>query len=392
MNREILTVLNTTADDFGKIAKKVNESSRKRKNYSEEAISYINLCLEIEESLEKDLSSVFNSNIEQRNKDTIVYNACKILKSNVENQEQIILEIQKKNYIDGKILEQLLTRVKEFLHTLEEAVLNIQRIIEKENQIVLMDKIIRKRKQLQRESLIKLKELTNTVLRDAENAIEGSSSNLERGLKMVSRLKNIERLIADKNRDEINSLIEEANKGWNIAVNVNKNSASQFEFAEKVNKYTSQLFGDSTAIKDLLIQKHHEFEEDLQLITVLTVILSVKFKKYLSIEEYIDNIEMTDQARDKLFNLIVCVKTACMDIKELSTLNYDMTERSNLNNVVEDRTVRSAKEELEHFDNIKKEVELMTEATRYPVEGSGKNIINGQTLEKHLREAIAVLQ
>jgi hypothetical protein len=391
MNQEILTILNNTADDFGKIAKKVNESSRKRKNYSEEAINYIDQCLEIEESLEKDLSSVFNANIEQRNKDAFVYNTCKILKSNIENQKQLLLESQKKNHLNKEIIEKLLTIVKEFHQTLEEAISNSKRIIDKDNQIILLDKIIRKRKQMQQESLVKLNELTNTILKDAEKAIEGSSSNLDRGLNMVGRLKNIESLVAAKNKKEIKNLAEEANKGWNIAVNVNKNSTSQFEFAEKVNKYTNQLFEDSAAIKDLVVQKHHEFEENLQLITVMTVMLSIKFTKYLSIEQVIDSMEINDVGRDVLLNLFVYVKAACMDIKELSVMNYDMTDMSNINNVVEDRSVNFTKEELEHFDSIKKEVELMTEATRYPVEGSSKNIINGQTIEKHLKEAIATL-
>jgi hypothetical protein len=392
MNHEILSVLNSTADDFGKIAKKVNESSRKRKNYSEEAINYINMCLDIEETMDKDFSSVFDTNIEQRNKDSVVYNSCKILRTNVESQKQVLQEIQKKNIIGKEISEQLLAKNKEFLHTLEEAVSNVQRIIEKDNQIILLDKQIRKRKQLQKESLEKLNQLANTSLKDAEKAIEGSSANLERGLQMVNRLKNIETLVIENNKDELNRLADEANKGWNTATNVNKSSTSQFEFAEKVNKYTNQLFEDATAIKDLVVQKHHEFEENLQLVTVLTVILSIKFKKYLSIEEICDKIEMAEKGRDLIESLMIQINIACNDIREISALNFDMTDMSNLNNVIEDRTVHSTEEELEHFDSIKKEVELMTEATRYPVEGSSKNIANGQTIEKYIREAIASLK
>ncbi|MBN2403579.1 MAG: hypothetical protein JXN64_14470 [Spirochaetes bacterium] len=392
MDPKIIDVLYNTADDFGKIAKKVNESSRKRKSYSEEAIGYLNMCIEIEEALNKDIDYFFDANIKQRDQDTFVFNMCKILKSNIDNQKKILKDIQKKNFLSKETYEQLSLKIKDFSQTLEEALSTIQRIIEKDNQIILMDKIIKRRKQLQRDSILMLKELTDTSLKDSERAIQGSSANLARGLKMVEKVKNTEKYVNEKNIQELNNIINEANKGWNTAAEVNKSSSSQFEFAEKVNKFTQQLYEDSVAIKDMIVHKHHEFEENLQMVTVLTVILSIKFKKYLPVEEVVDSIMPGDDVRELMLNLTEYIKIACQDIREVTALNYDMTDSSNLNNVVEDKAVKLTKEEIEHFDNIKKEVELMTEATRYPVEGSGKNILNGQVLEKNLKEILDSIQ
>ncbi|MFH0975911.1 MAG: hypothetical protein V1874_09035 [Spirochaetota bacterium] len=391
MDQKIMDVLNNTADEFGKIARKVNESSKKRKSYSEEAINYINQCLEMEESLWKDIEFFFDANMKERDKDTIVFNTCKILKLNMDNQKQILNELQKKNLLNKETFEKLSLLIKDFMQTLEEALSNVQRIIEKDNLIILMDKILKRRKQLQQQSLVMLKDLANTSLQNAEKAIQGSSANLERGLKMVERFKNTEKYINEKNTQELNNLIAEANKGWNVATEVNKNSNAQFEFAEKVNNFTAQLYADSNIIKDLIVQKHHEFEENLQIVTVLTIILSMKFKKYLSIEDIADSIPLNDSNRELLLNLVDYIKVACQDIREVTALNYDMTDTSNLNNAVEDKAVKMTTKEVELFENIKKEVEFMTEATRYPVEGSGKNIINGQLLEKNLKEMVAGL-
>ena len=66
-----------------------------------------------------------------------------------------------------------------------------------------------------------------------------------------------------------------------------------------------------------------------------------------------------------------------------------MADASHLNNEVEDKTVKSTKKEMQFFDSIKKEVELMTEATRYPIEGSNKNIVNGKKLEENLAKIIS---
>lgn len=391
MDQKVIDVLNSTADEFGKIAKKVNESSKKRKNYSEEAMNYLNLCLEVEEVLNEDLDSISNSDEELRNQDTIVFNTCKILKKNLENQKSLLSELQKKNSFEKVTAEHLSQIIKEFLETIDEALSNVKKIIEKDNLILLLDNIIKKRKQFQQESLLKLKDLTNISVNDAEKAIEGSSSNLDRGLKMVERFKNVNSLIKEKKIQDLNNLVEEANKGWNIAVNVNKSSSSQFEFAEKVKKFTNELYEDSVEIKDLVIKKHHEFEENLQVITVLTVILSIKFKKYLEIENLINGTEITER-NENLLNFLAYIKVACHNIMEVTDLNYDMTDASNLNNVIEDKFVRSTQKEIEYFENIQKEVELMTEATRYPVEGSDKNITNGKLLEDKLKELISQLQ
>lgn len=390
-HQKIIEILHDTAEEFGKIAKKVNEASKKRKNYSEEAIIYLNLCLEMEEVLNEDLESIVNYDKELRNQDAVILNTCRILKINIDNQKSILGELQKQNILAKELTDQLMHVVKEFSRNLKEVLSNITRIIEKDNHIIFLDNIIKKRRQFRQESLLKLKDLADTILHDTEKAIEGSSSNLGRGLDMIEKFKNVGRFYEEKNIQELNNLADESNIGWNTALNVNKSSSSQFEFAEKVKKSANELYEDSMEIKDLVIQKHHEFEENLQIITVLTVLLSLKFEKYLNVEDLIIGLELSE--RDKYFmDLLAYIKVACLNIKEVTAINYNLISLSNLNNVIEDKFVRSIKEEVKYFKNFRNEVELMTEEARYPVEWSGKNISNGQLLENNIKELIVRLQ
>ena len=110
---------------------------------------------------------------------------------------------------------------------------------------------------MQNESIQKLKNLTVKILNDAEKAINGSSSNLDRGLKMVENLKDAGKYLKTNNKKELKKLKEESNAGWNIAADVNKSSRSQYKFAEKVNKFTQELYDDSTKISDIVLKKHH---------------------------------------------------------------------------------------------------------------------------------------
>jgi hypothetical protein len=262
-------------------------------------------------------------------------------------------------------------------------------IIQNDNEIILMDNLIISRKKFQRDSIDRLKKLALQTLDDADSAIRGSSSNLKRGLQLMEHLAEVKRYIADNNRSEIARLIEEANTQWNIAAAVNSSSITQMAFAEQVNRFTVGLHEDSNAIRDQVIDKHRIFLRNLELMTELTVILSLEIKEYLpaldQVESIRDNPELPSNIRRLIHNLISYVKIACKDIHFVSNLNLDMTESIDLNADIEKKSLDLTKLELEYFERIRDEVRIMTEATKYPIEGSAQNMENGKLLEKGLR-------
>jgi len=389
MNKEIISNLNDIAEEFGQIAKKVNESSKLRKGHSEKAIKFINLSLEIGNVLTKDLNSVAKSNTELRNQDTIVHNTGKVLIANTAKQKTLIEELKNAGGLTDEQSDGMIAKITALEDAISKAKENIQNIIEKDNIIIFLDNLLLYKKKLQQDALQKLKKLTDKAFEDAEKAIQGSSSNLERGLELVSKFKTVEKMAGDGNKDDLENLKEDAGKGWNIAVEVNKNSNSQLEFAEQVNAFTHQLHNDSLDIEKLVIEKHHVFEQNLQTITVLTVLISLKIMKYLEIEDAISKIEPDNITRQIYSDLLAHVSVACTDVRQMAALNYDMTDTSHLNNEIEDKTVKATKKELEYYDEIRKQVELMTEATRYPIEGSHRNISNGKKLEELLEGIIS---
>jgi hypothetical protein len=389
MDNKLIDTLKKIAEQFGATAKKVNESSKLRKTHSENAIKYINLCQESGEELFKDIKSVGQSNKDLRKQDTVVRNTCIVLNANIERQKELITSLKNKNILPGETTDRLLAKIKEFEDPLKNAIDNITSIIDKDNILILLDNLLIFKKERQQEKLTKLKKLADMAFEDAEKAIQGSSANLERGLSMVENFNKADEVVAAKNREALKNLIDEAARGWNTATNVNLSSRSQYEFAEQVNRFTSQLFTESINIKDLVIEKHHVFEQNLQTITVLTVVISLKFLRYLSIEEIISEIDETTSFNAELEDLKAYITIACMDIRNIAALNYDMTDTSHLNNEIEDKSVKSTKKETEYYDQIRKEVAAMTEATAYPVEGSGKNIESGRQMEELLKSILA---
>ena len=196
-------------------------------------------------------------------------------------------------------------------------------------------------------------------------------------------------MISDKNRDELNRLIVEANTGWHLAIEVNKNSNSQLEYAEMVYEYTKELHNDSLLIKELIQKKHTVFEHNLQIVTIVTVLISVKFKNFLESVNTIQQFKTTDENRSLLNDLQVLHDITCKEIRGLLSLNLDMTNASHLNNETETKSIELTNKEIELFESLKKEVEYITEATRFSINGSYKNISNGQLLEKSLKEIVS---
>lgn len=392
MDQIIFKELNKKSDEFGSIARKVNESSKKRKTYANEVIKYINLSLNIGEELIKEIKSVQKEDNEIRDKNNIVLSKCQILELNTKNQLKLLAKLKSKKAITPEINEQITAKIKYLDGALKEAVSYARMVIKNANEIILMGDHIIMLKLFQEQSARKLKELALKSLADAERAIEGSGANLQRGLKMVAKLKSVQTLINRKDKKELNSLLVQATTGWKTAVKVNESSLSQYEFAEKVSLFTKQLHKESVNIKNLVIAKHHRFEDNLQLATVLTVILDLKFKKYLEIESIIKNIEIKEIHRDIFNDLFAYIQIACNEVKTIGVMNFDMADCSHSNNELEDRTVKSTQKEVEYYDSIKKEVLNMTKATAYPIEGSGANIGNGKILEKNLKKIISCIK
>ncbi len=388
MDKKKLELLYGKADEFGAIARKVNESSKRRKEHSMEILKIIDLSLNIGEELNRKLQKVADANLIQRNQDNIVSSTCRVLKTNMEKQTELINELKSYEVAAPEIVNEIQAKVDDLKSAIDEAMENIREIIEYDNVIILNDSLIIMRKKYQQDSINTLKRLANISLEDSEKAIGGSSSNLDRGLKMVRKFKEVEKLIEKNRRDDLKELAEEAKKGWTIAAEVNKSSLSQLEFAEKVKEYTNRFHEDSKLIEQMVVDKHKIFEQNLQIITVLTVILSIKFKKYLDVGNIIAKIEYNEKIRNTLNNLTIFADIACKDINDVTRLNYDMTDSSHMNNEIEHEAVLLTKKELEYFDRIREEVEKMTEATAYPIEGSAKNIENGRFLEDTLKEIV----
>lgn len=381
-------LLKKKVDEFGDTAKKVNDSSKLRKTHSEEAMKFISMSRDLGKILLNEIESVAEANIKHRDQDNLILNTCSILNCNLDRQKNIIAGLLTDGYVSFEVKTDFDNRISSLENALNKASVNLQEIIQNDNRIIFKDKYLIFKKKSQMKSLENLYSLADMILTDSENAIKGSATNLQRGLQMVDRFNAVDDLVKSGNKDELNMLLAEAHIGWKTAMSVNKNSSSQLEFAEKVNRFTRQLLEDSVAIKGIVNEKHLLFEENLKIVIALNEGISMEFKKYFGTDELISKIAFTDSNEAQIGTLSLLIKIATEDVKFLASLNYNMTDSIQLNNENETKTVSMSDSEVRYFNKITTEVSQMTEATRYPIEGSAKNIENGKILEKELKSII----
>lgn len=374
------------ADEFSAIARKVNASSKKRKSHALAAQKLAKKSVSVARELRGKMRMVAKGNISQRNQDSMVLNYCTVIRENARAQETLIAKLREQASADQTRVSEIETARRELVAAVNEAIPLLEKIIENDNMILLMDAILLEKKSLQMDSLGRLGKLIERSLRDSQKAIDGSAKNLLRGIDLARNMRRIKTHLRRNDAGGIRKLELEARQGWRTACDVNLSSLAQAAFADSVQQFTNALAHDGREVESLVMRKHACFEANLQEITVLTVILSMKMKAYLEIAAKADLLKNATGAAAELRAYIQC---ACRDIAYITALNYDMTGIIGKNNEIENSTIAATRKETAYFDGIVAGIAAMTEVTRYPVEGSARNINNGKLMENALRQVLA---
>jgi hypothetical protein len=392
---EIISVLHSLTEEFIAIAHMVIESSDKRRIHTEEAIILLRQSTEIADVFNHEIEIIFRANKKVREQDNIVLNSCILLQSNVDKQNEIIDSLRQYQSFDNLSLLKLKELNSGLVEKFQKAFPLIHDIIKKDNEITLMDSLVIQRNSIQKESLQRLKRLAIKMLDDASSAIKGSSLNFEKGQNILSQIEGLASIIGSGDMEKLSMLIEDARSGWNNARMVNRSSVTQFEFADTVRRFTSNLHEDACAIKELVLKKHDITKIYHELIAEMTVILSLEFKIYNEASSVIEHMSVSQstnkEQRELISNLVAYVAIAVREIEFLANLNFDMTDNMNLNADLEIKSIALTNLEMEYFDQIRREVDEMTDATKYPIVGSAKNIENGKLIEQNLRELAQIL-
>lgn len=390
MNAILLEKIQNTAYDFVKIAKRVNISSRLRTKHSREALVCISYLRSLATNVIDDLKYISDKNLRQKDTDLEVKNDYIELQKDIKKLFAELKIAAEEKELKVPVLKKIKNIYDDFKKSTIVALQKLELILSRDDEIIKKDEEIYKLKMVQQNLLEKLQNDTQKSCNDAVKAVRGSQSNLERGLKMVTNIEQIETLLDEKNSTELNSILKEAKRGWSIAEDVNISSTSQLEFAEQVNHNTRRLQIESNCIEELVIDRHKYYAESLHIFADLTGIITSKFKKYSDYDSVIEDLGIPDNKNERATKLVSLIKKISEDANKILKKNFERISNSHYYADDEASTVSLTKEETDYFDRIIEEIEFMTETTRYPIEGSNNNITNGQILEQLMIQAMEI--
>ena len=147
-------------------------------------------------------------------------------------------------------------------------------------------------------------------------------------------------------------------------------------------------------------KKHGQFCSNLVPLVEISVLTASELNEYLDLKEtvFIKNFDINILMDDKNFqddhvsmmeDLIAMVRVVCDCINQLSLMKLDVTDEIKDNAQSVNLIDMLTDKELVYYDEITREVRMMTEATQYPVEGSSLNVANGAKIESMLNEVLA---
>jgi hypothetical protein len=366
------------AVEFGQIAQKVNESSKLRKKQAELAISSVDPAFKVCEELLK----IFQTN-SKMGKDYV-----DIIKSLEKTVGELLKDITKAKGALKKVKpspgqKNYTKAITDLEVSSKKAMEIIKKLTQDNSEIVKMYDLIIKSKLAQKRNIMQLQVITEVVEQEAQKAIEGSQSNLKRGQQLSKNFQSVPKLIKDKNIEELNNLVVEAHAGWTLAAEVNKNSKSQLSFNQNFNSFSKKLHADSRSSEKKVLEKHETMKKSAQKMADLAKILSQK------IAIFNKAVQKSKSVLNENKNLQETHTKVAEKVKMISGIKLFEAKYKDTNNKLKLLTSTLTKKEIEYFNNLKNSVHTMTESTKFPIQGSGKNITNGKFLETTLKEIIA---
>ena len=379
------------ADDFEKTASMVNESSRQRKKYTEDSLGHLESMINAEVLFIKELKAGTRQGALLRGRHSAILNTCRTLLVNLSRQEEIMTQLKKGSVPQKENVKRMKNYNAALKASLGRACFLLESIIEKENRLSFLDSAIVSLKSSQIKKNQKLKIDSAAILEDTKAAIENSATNYRRGLEFVKKLKGIGRLTGTGDRAGIKKIIEMAIAGGTSARIVNRRSLTQFRFSDLFFKEVKLLHAEATLIRNKAREKYELFNFSLEEIAELAVVIAVELNDYVPVKEFFRNKGRGDtisSAEESVYvsELAASVDSACRDIKYLAGLNFDMSDNISMNSNLERKTLAVTEEEIELYRRLNISVEKMTEAARFPVDGSSRNIRNASEIEKALKK------
>lgn len=392
MDQKTTSIIADDIKRFFAFAQDLSKTVSRRISQAAKLKEFIDMAIELGDKITQKIDPVLTANLVLREQFNTINNACSVLNININKQKEIIGDLKIMEAIDPKNQKRLMYAVLRLLESIQKALSLIRPIIERSNDMILLDHRISR---------------ANTAIGDQ---MKGFIEMLNRYRGMVGNdwrlysVNEIKKDFTDEYFSRSVSAIESGDKHGcaeltsdlreelNFEKGLSDSMASQGPLTGEMNQIGKLQYYDSNSIKNMVDSKYARHQENLEALAQLSVILSLEIEDYLKIRELFETCQPGGNASyetRRLFkDLNILFDIACGSIESLIELNHYTVEIFDTNAKREEHIVELSNMYIRCYDNIRKELDSAEKGLVSISGGIQKNILIGQVLEKNLSKLL----
>lgn len=392
MDQKQLTTLIGDMKRFFLYVQELAQSISRRINHSEKLNEFITLARDLTEKMTQKIDHILQDNVTLRDQLMIILNTGNILNLTINKQIEIINDLKIIEVIDLKQEKKMMFKILMLSESLQKGLFLIQHILDRINEMILLDYRISRHKNIIGNEINKLTEMGNrfrvTVNDDWKSfgAVNKQKDSTDEFITQTSGI------IESADRQQLSGVLETIKDELRMEEMLSSNMMSQIPFVDDMYGFVQLLHAFSISIRNLVDAKTTYYRDNLEEVAQLSVILSLEIEDFLKIREIYDpNKSDSKPSLDglrMLSELSILFDVACDTIRDLIELNNYVVEIFDTNAKREEQVVELSGMYVRSYDNIRKEVEAATNVMNFISEGARNNIIVGLVLEKNLKKLL----
>ena len=353
---------------------------------------FIELSLELNDKIARTIGQSIEADLAFRDRCHTIINSCTMLSANLEEQKEASGSLMVIGALDPKIEKRLKYKALMASESIQKGIYLAEQIRARANDIVLIDHRMAKHAA---EAASRGRDATDGVGRLHETVSEDWSAYCINDKKKEAEGQLHQRINAVMDSADIGGMqtmlgdVEAELEAEDI---LSASLGAQSTSAAAMTGTAQDLFIDATSIKGLMEEKFSLIRKNLEDWAQLSVILSLEIADYLKVREVLDpgRLEdgMSEEACRRYRELGVLFDIALDAIENLAELNRVTVEFSGTNVKRDEQVMELANMYYHCHDSIRKESAASEKLLSAAADGSNRNKIIGQVLEKNIRRIL----
>lgn len=377
---------------FFDFARELGKTVYRRINQASKLSEFIDLSLELREKMSQKLELSLGADLTFREQCHTIINSCATLNANIEKQKEISGALMVIASLDPKTEKRLRFKILLISESIQKGLALAQQIRERTNDIVLVDyRVVRHvaRAAARMQDIMESgKRLHESVTGDWGTFCINEKEK-EADEKLHARINSI---IDSADVSDMKTIMADVTAELEAEDVLSASLTAQAPGAGAMSRIAQDLLIDTASIRSLMEEKSGLIRKNLEEGAQLSVILSLEIADYLKIREILDPGQVdagaSVEARRLFLELGVLFDIAIDAVENLAELNQYSVEISNTNVKRDDQLIELSNMHYHCHDSISKESDSARELLTAAAEGSHRNIIIGQVLEKNIRKIL----